>query len=71
MQATVIPAVTSKPQIWGFTQWLSDLFGLRAPALSDQERRLDSIRALQHMARDLDATQPNLAAELRSFAARS
>ena len=35
-----------------------------------QKRRLQQALTLNRMARDLDASQPSLAAELRSFASR-
>ncbi len=35
-----------------------------------QKRRLQQALALNRMARDLDASQPSLAAELRSFGSR-
>lgn len=71
MQTTFAPAITTKPIAFAFAQWVSDLFSAKQPVVSTDDRRVDNIRALQRMARDLEGSQPNLAAELRNFAARS
>jgi len=51
-----------------FTQWISGVF---ASSQSSTEDRLTNTRVLLTMARDLEQSQPNLAAEFRNFASRS
>ena len=70
MQTTFYPAI-AKPASFGLAQWFSGIFSARQPVVTGDDTRVDNIRALQRMARDLEVSQPNLAAELRNFAARS
>ena len=70
MQTTFAPAIT-KPVSMVFAQWFSGLFSAKESIITADDSRVDNIRALQRMARDLEVSQPNLAAELRNFAARS
>lgn len=50
---------------------ISRKFGINSnPEKAEQKRRLKQITALNNMARDLEASQPGLAAELRHFANR-
>ena len=71
MQTTFASNVAAKPLMFGISQWFSGLFASHSPRTAAIEARVDNIRALQRMARDLESSQPNLAAELRNFAARS
>jgi hypothetical protein len=61
----------SNATVLRLSQWLMGLFTDRLVANADLEQRVDHIHALLHMARDLELSQPNLAAELRYFATRS
>jgi hypothetical protein len=70
MHTTHIPFV-SNATVLRLSQWLMGLFTERQVANADFVQRVDHIHALLHMARDLEVSQPNLAAELRYFAARS
>ena len=74
MQTTFSPAI-AKPLSFGISQWISGLFSAQQGAVTAQDarvdNRVDNIRALQRMARELEFSQPNLAAELRNFATRS
>lgn len=71
MQTTFVPAITAKPLSFAIGQWFSTLFSANTPVTPTDNTRVDNIRALQRMARDLEISQPNLAAELRNFATRS
>lgn len=71
MQTSFAPNAAGKPLLFGFSAWLSDLFTTQTAQPGVDEVRIDSARALQRLARELDNSQPNLAAELRNFAARS
>ena len=51
-----------------FSYWISGIFDRPQ---SSTENRLTNTRALLTMARDLEQSQPNLAAEFRNFASRS
>lgn len=70
MHTTHIPFV-SNATVLRLSQWLMGLFTDRSAEKAGLEQRVDHIHALLHMARDLEVSQPNLAAELRYFAARS
>lgn len=70
MQTTFYPAI-AKPTSFGLAQWFSGIFSAKQAVVTGDETRVDNIRALQRMARDLELSQPNLAAELRNFASRS
>ena len=70
MQTTHTPFI-SNATVLRLSQWLMGLFTERQVANADLVQRVDHIHALLHMARDLEVSQPNLAAELRYFAARS
>lgn len=70
MQTTFSPAV-AKPVSFDFSHWILGLFSAKPTVVTADESRVDNIRALQRMARELEGSQPNLAAELRNFAARS
>lgn len=70
MHTTHIPFV-SNATVLRLSQWLMGLFTDRSADNAGLEQRVDHIHALLHMARDLEVSQPNLAAELRYFAARS
>ena len=70
MQTSYAPTL-AKPVSFSFAQWFSGLFSTASSITAVDEGRVDNIRALQRMARDLEYSQPNLAAELRNFAARS
>jgi hypothetical protein len=70
MHTTHIPFV-SNATVLRLSQWLMGLFTERQVANADFVQRVNHIHALLHMARDLEVSQPNLAAELRYFAARS
>jgi hypothetical protein len=61
----------SNATVLRLSQWLMGLFTDRSAENAGLEQRVDHIHALLHMARDLEVSQPNLAAELRYFAARS
>lgn len=52
----------------GISQWISSIFVKPGTSTMD---RLTNTRALLTMARDLEQSQPNLAAEFRNFASRS
>ena len=71
MQTTFAPAIAAKPASLSIAQWFSGLLSAKAPVVTTDNTRVDNIRALQRMARDLEMSQPNLAAELRNFASRS
>ncbi len=71
MQTTFAPAIASKPLFSGISQWISAWFNAQPVKHNAAESRVDNIRALQRLARELDDSQPNMAAELRNFAARS
>ena len=68
---TTFAFAIEKPVSLPFTHWLSNLFAPAQPAAVADDSRVDNIRALQRMARDLETSQPNLAAELRYFASKS
>ena len=70
MQTTHTPFIFNAT-VLRLSQWLMGLFTERQVANADFVQRVDHIHALLHMARDLEVSQPNLAAELRYFAARS
>mgnify|MGYP000361294631 CR=1 FL=1 len=71
MQTTFNTGIAAKPVSLAFGQWFSTLFSAKAAVTTTDNSRVDNIRALQRMARDLEVSQPNLAAELRNFATRS
>ncbi len=75
MQTTFAPTLASKPLFFGLSQWISGLLAVKTPVsqmVSHSDiKRVEGIRALQRMARDIEDTQPSMAAELRNFAARS
>jgi hypothetical protein len=68
---TTYTATIAKPLGFDFVQWFSGIFSAKQPVVTADDGRVDNIRALQRMARELEYSQPNLAAELRNFAARS
>ena len=70
MQTTYSP-LASTAAVLRFSQWFSSLFAGQPTGAPSLDQRVDNIHALQRMARDLEVSQPNLAAELRHFAARS
>lgn len=74
MQTSFAPAV-AKP-FWMivsqfFSSAFSSMFSAEQPRVLAMEQRVQNIRALQRMAREIETTQPNLAAELRNFAGRA
>lgn len=71
MQTTFVANAPAKSVVFGISQWFSGLFTSQSPRTAAIEARVDNVRALQRMARDLDSSQPSLAAELRNFAGRS
>ena len=71
MQTTFARTIPAIPQLFGVSQWFAKFFIPESQRANADESRVDNIRALQRMARDLDISQPNLAAELRNLAARS
>ncbi len=71
MQTTFNTGIASKPVSLAVGHWFSTFFSTKAPATTTDNSRVDNVRALQRMARDLEVSQPNLAAELRNFATRS
>jgi hypothetical protein len=70
MQTTHFP-FASTAAVLRLSHWFSGLFEGQSAGNPSLEQRVDHIHALQRMARDLEASQPNLAAELRNFVARS
>ena len=70
MQTSFAP-VAAKPLFFSLSQWFSQVFAAQPQSVSADDARVDHIRALQRMAREMEYSQPNLAAELRNFAARS
>lgn len=71
MQTNITTAIAAKPVLFNLPQWFSELFGHGSAFVDAPDDRVDQVRALQRMARELEVSQPNLAAELRNFAARS
>ncbi|MEK0427844.1 MAG: hypothetical protein RI962_417 [Pseudomonadota bacterium] len=70
MQTSASPTVPTAT-ILRFPMWFVHLLTGQAAGVSSVEQRVDDIHSLQQMARDLELTQPNLAAELRNFATRA
>ena len=74
MHASFAPVV-AKPFWMIVSQWFSSafagMFSSEQPRSIVMEQRVENIRALQRMARDIETSQPNLAAELRNFAGRA
>ena len=74
MHASFAPAV-AKPLWMIISQWFagafSTMFSSDQPRSIAMEQRVENIRALQRMARDIETSQPNQAAELRNFAGRA
>jgi hypothetical protein len=54
-----------------FASLWRDLFRSKSTATKYTDDRVSAALSLQQMANDMDSLQPSLAAELRSFAARS
>ena len=71
MQTTFDSNIVAEPAMFGISQWFSGLFVNQPQHPAADNTRVENTRALQLMARELDSNQPNLAAELRNFAARS
>ncbi len=62
---------TFKPFFFSFQNPFTALLKGQAGDKSAKQQRLATIASLQRMARDVEYSQPNLAAELRYFASRS
>ena len=59
---------TVRPKFGGLVNPISKLIKSRLPAKAGQKKRLKNTMALNRLARDLESSQPSLAAELRYFA---
>lgn len=65
-------ALFFRPLVVGIVQAIALMIKpRRSLAVRRNERRLRGIKTLNRMARDLESSQPGVAAELRSFAARN
>ncbi len=62
---------TFKPFFLSFQNPFTALLKGQVGDKSAKQQRLATIASLQRMARDVEYSQPNLAAELRYFASRS
>ncbi len=64
-----------KPLVFAFPHRFANLwaglFTLSGNAREADDNRVNAAMSLQQMANDMEAVQPSLAAELRSFASRS
>lgn len=54
-----------------FGLWITSILTSKTPAQTTTANRINSNLTLLSMARDLEQSQPNLAAEFRNFASRS
>ncbi len=61
---------TVKPLFLGFNNPFTAVLKSYSAKSAEETRAADAV-SLQHMARDLESSQPSLAAELRYFASRS
>ena len=52
-------------------QWITKMFTLQRTTQDQINNRVSNARQLIKLARDVDQSQPNLAAEFRNFASRS
>ena len=70
MHTTLSPQL-ARTSAFKLPLWISALFINRQVDAGGAEQRVTDIHALQHLARDVELSQPNLAAELRHLAARN
>ena len=70
MQITLSPQ-PARTTLLKFPQWIATLFTSQPAGLDGAEQRVTAIHALQYLARDVEQSQPNFAAELRHLAARN
>lgn len=66
---TIKPLVFAFPN--RFASLCTGLFTHQSKARHDSDDRVSAAMSLQQMANEMEAVQPSLAAELRSFASRS
>ena len=52
-------------------QWIAKMFAPQRTTQEQIKNRVSNARQLINMARDVEQSQPNLAAEFRNFASRS
>lgn len=62
---------TFKPFFFSFQNPFTALLKSQAAPSDAEQARLSTTSSLQRMARDVECSQPNLAAELRYFASKS
>ena len=66
MQTTFARTIPAIPQLFGVSQWLAKFFIPESQPTNADESRVDNIRALQRMARDLDISQDRKSTRLNS-----
>ena len=52
-------------------QWIAKMFAPQRTTQEQIKNRVSNVRQLINLARDVEQSQPNLAAEFRNFASRS
>ena len=52
-------------------QWIAKIFAPQRTTQDQIKNRVSNVRQLINLARDVEQSQPNLAAEFRNFASRS
>lgn len=71
MQNYAARTTNNAPISTAFGQWINMLLARQRTTLATVTDRVSNARALINLAREVEQSQPNLAAEFRNFASRS